>query len=214
MRSWSLLVEYIERWRNLVHNYKKCIDEASCIDTSKIARHRSYLSGNLRDKKDPKNEIKRDGKSGSNLGPKLKSEFRPNKAQVQKKGLLTLKEIKENDHPVEKHFLLKDLIVLLDKQNKIKLENGENPTANYSMVGSFDPIPISNEGHAFSSTYDVEKSLSEVTEFGPQFSKGAILVKLKVDGEVIITNVYPQMVKPDNGNCPTFYEIMIDDLDI
>ncbi|KAL2526441.1 Uncharacterized protein Adt_11495 [Abeliophyllum distichum] len=147
MRSWSLLVEYIERWRNLVHNYKKCIDEASCIDTCVQGMHSRILYNlqaniphyfedlatrfddlkfRLQDtevtyqviyvtRKIPRmksrgmeNQVspKRlrqfpmfPQKSGSNLGPKLKSEFRPNKAQVQKKGLLTLTELKENVYP-------------------------------------------------------------------------------------------------------------------
>ncbi|KAL2470500.1 Cornifin domain-containing protein [Abeliophyllum distichum] len=76
-------------------------------------------------------------------------------------------------HPVERCFVLKDIIVRLDKENKIKLETDENPTASYSMVsfGSFDPIPISNEEQTFFTPYDAGKSLSEVAEFGPQLSK-------------------------------------------
>ncbi|KAL2472117.1 Uncharacterized protein Adt_40253 [Abeliophyllum distichum] len=80
--------------------------------------------------------------------------------------------------------------------------------------GSFDPIPISNKEHTFFSPYDVGKSLSEVVEFGPQLSKGAIPVELNVDEEVTITYIYPEMVKPDSGNRPTFYEIMTNDLDV
>ncbi|KAL2491905.1 Uncharacterized protein Adt_27533 [Abeliophyllum distichum] len=85
-----------------------------------IARHGSYLPSDLRDKKDQKKEIKRVGKSGkpkeamtistvptkitfqkpgSNPYPKPKLEFRPNKVQVQRKGLHTLKELKENKYP-------------------------------------------------------------------------------------------------------------------
>ncbi|KAL2492058.1 hypothetical protein Adt_27686 [Abeliophyllum distichum] len=79
---------------------------------------------------------------------------------------------------------------------------------------SFDPIPISNVGQTFFTPYDAGKSLSEVAEFGPQLPKGAILVELKVHEEVTITCVYPEMVKPDSGNRPTFYEITIDDLDV
>ncbi|KAL2461665.1 Uncharacterized protein Adt_45085 [Abeliophyllum distichum] len=80
--------------------------------------------------------------------------------------------------------------------------------------GSFDPIPISNEEHTFFTPYDAGKSLSKVAKFGPQLPKGAIPVEFKVDEEVTITNVYPEMVKPDSDNCPTFYEIMTDDLDV
>ncbi|KAL2466436.1 Uncharacterized protein Adt_42287 [Abeliophyllum distichum] len=84
-----------------------------------IARHGSYLLSDLRDKKDPKKEIKRDGKSGkpkeamtisivlakitfqksgSNPSPKPKLKFRPNKVQVQRKGFLTLKELEEKEY--------------------------------------------------------------------------------------------------------------------
>ncbi|KAL2532336.1 hypothetical protein Adt_05687 [Abeliophyllum distichum] len=110
-------------------------------------------------------------------------------------------------HSVEKCFVLKDLIVRLDKKNK-KLETGENPFTSCSMVlfGSFNPILISNKGQTFSPTFDAENSLFEVTEFGPQLSKGAVLVELKVDREVNIMYVYLEMVKPDR--------IMTDDLDI
>ncbi|KAL2470474.1 hypothetical protein Adt_38610 [Abeliophyllum distichum] len=80
--------------------------------------------------------------------------------------------------------------------------------------GLFDPISISNEGSTFFTPYDAGKSLSEVAEFGPQLPKGAILVELKVDEEVTITYVYPEMVKPDSGNRPTFYKIMTDNLDV
>ncbi|KAL2498281.1 Uncharacterized protein Adt_23831 [Abeliophyllum distichum] len=80
--------------------------------------------------------------------------------------------------------------------------------------GSFDLISISNEGQTFFTPYDVEKSLSEVAEFGPQLPKGAIPVELKVDKEVTITYVYPKMIKPDSGNRPTFYEIITDNLDV
>ncbi|KAL2533510.1 Uncharacterized protein Adt_06861 [Abeliophyllum distichum] len=79
--------------------------------------------------------------------------------------------------------------------------------------GSFDPIPILNEGQTFFTLYDVGKSLFEVAEFGPQLPKRAIPVELKVDEEVTITYVYPEMVKPDSGNRLTVYEIMTDDLD-
>ncbi|KAL2486805.1 Uncharacterized protein Adt_31561 [Abeliophyllum distichum] len=41
---------------------------------------------------------------------------------------------------------------------------------------------------------------------------GAILVEFKVDEEITITYVYPEMVKPDSDNRLTFYEIMIDDI--
>ncbi|KAL2525808.1 Uncharacterized protein Adt_10862 [Abeliophyllum distichum] len=203
-------------------------------------------------------------KSGSNPGPKPKSEFRHNKVQVQSKGLLTLKELEEKEYPfsdsevfrildqlpeqkiielptpkrpeevgqvdhpkycrfhqiishtVERCFVLKDLIVCLVKGNKIKLETGKNPTASYSMVlfGSFDLISISNKGQTFSTPYDAGKSLFEVAKFGPQLLKGAILVELKVDEEITIAYVYPEMVKPDSGNRLTFYKIMADDLDV
>ncbi|KAL2525559.1 Uncharacterized protein Adt_10613 [Abeliophyllum distichum] len=106
-----------------------------------IARHRSYLSSDLRDKKDPKKEIKKDGKSGmpkdvmtisivpakitfqksgSNPSPKPKSEFRPNKVQVQRKGLLTLKELEEKEYL----FLYSEISGILNqllKQKIIKL---------------------------------------------------------------------------------------------
>ncbi|KAL2491453.1 Uncharacterized protein Adt_27081 [Abeliophyllum distichum] len=95
-RKEELVIEYIERWRNLVLNCKECINKVPSIDMSvqgthwgllynlqvnmpylfeelathahdqeiQIARHRGYLSSDLHDKKDPKKEIKRDGKSG------------------------------------------------------------------------------------------------------------------------------------------------------
>ncbi|KAL2542996.1 hypothetical protein Adt_03974 [Abeliophyllum distichum] len=112
--------------------------------------------------------------------------------------------------------MLKDLIVRLDKENKIKLETSKNPTANCLMVpfGLFDSISISKKGQTFPTLYGAEKSLSEVTEFGLKLSKEAILVELKVDEEVIITYVYPEMVKPDSDNQPIFYEIMTDDDDL
>ncbi|KAL2532074.1 Uncharacterized protein Adt_05425 [Abeliophyllum distichum] len=266
------------------HSFEELATRAHDLELH-IARHKSYLPSDVRDKKDPKKEIKRDvkegkpkeamtiftvpakitfQKSGSNLGPKPKPELRPNKVQVQRKGLLTLKELEEKEypfsdseisgildqlieqkiielpepkkpeeagqvdhpkycrfhqiisHPEERCFVLKDLIVRLDKENKIKLETGENPTASCSMVsfGSFDPISISNEGQTFFIPYDAGKSLSEVAEFGPQLLKGTIPVELKVDEEVTITYVYPKMVKPDSGNRPTFYEIMTNVLDV
>ncbi|KAL2505266.1 C2 calcium-dependent membrane targeting [Abeliophyllum distichum] len=249
----ELVEEYIERWRNLVLNCKERISEASSIDMCV---------------QDLKKEIKRDVKAGepkeaktiftvpakitfqkssSNLGPKPKPKLKPNKVQVQKKGLPTLKKHEEKEYPfsdsevsgildqlleqkiielpapkrpkeagqvdhpkycrfhqiishlVEKCFVLKDLIVCLDKENKIKLETGENPTASYSMVsfGSFDPISISNEEHTFFTPYDAGKSLSDVAEFGPQLPKGAIPLEFKVEEEVTIMYVYPEMVKPD-----------------
>ncbi|KAL2498371.1 Uncharacterized protein Adt_23921 [Abeliophyllum distichum] len=107
----GLVEEYIERWRNLVLNYKERISEASsidmCVQEIQIARHESYLPSDVRDKKDPKKEIKiyvKAGKpkeamtiftvptkitfqkSGSNLDPKSKPKLRPNKVQVQKEG--------------------------------------------------------------------------------------------------------------------------------
>ncbi|KAL2472530.1 Uncharacterized protein Adt_40666 [Abeliophyllum distichum] len=250
MSKEELVEEYIERWRNLVLNCKERISEASSIDMCvqdmhwgllynlqanmphsfqelatrahdleiQIARHGSYLPSNVRDKKNPKKKIKRDG---LNPGSNPKPEFRPNKVQVQRKGLLTLKELEEKEYPfsdsevsgildqlfeqkvielpppkrpeeagqvvhpkycrfhqiishlVERCFVLKDLIVRLDKENKIKLETDEHPNASYSMVsfGSFDPISISNKGQTFLTTYDAGESLSEVAEFGPQLPK-------------------------------------------
>ncbi|KAL2491850.1 Cornifin domain-containing protein [Abeliophyllum distichum] len=87
-------------------------------------------------------------------------------------------------YPMMWCFVLKDLIVLLDKENKIKLETRENLTVSCSMVsfGSFDPIPISSEGQTFTFTYDAGKSLFDVIEFGHQILEGAILVELKIDG--------------------------------
>ncbi|KAL2487057.1 Retrotrans gag domain-containing protein [Abeliophyllum distichum] len=226
---------------NMPHSFEELATRAHDLEIQ-IARHGSYLPSDVRDKKDPKKEIKRDvkagkpkeamtiftvpakgtfQKSGSNLSPKPKPELKPNKVQVQRKGLLTLKELEEKEypfsdsevsgildqlleqkiielpapkrpeeagqvdhpkycrfhqiisHPVERCFVLKDLIVRLDKENKIKLETGENPTASCSMVsfGSFDPIPISNEEQTFFTPYDAGKSLSEVAEFGPQLPK-------------------------------------------
>lgn len=235
------VVEYIERWRNLVLNCKERIIEASSIDMCvqgmhwgllynlqanmphsfeelatrthdlelQIARHGSYLPSDPRDKKDPKKEIKKEVNAvkskeamtistaptkiafqRSSSNPKSRLGFRPNKGQVQSRGHVTLKELEEKEypfsdaevpeildqlleqkiielpvskrpeeagkidhpkyckfhriisHPVEKCFVLKDLIVPLDKENKIKLETGENSTASCSMVsfGSFDPI--------------------------------------------------------------------------
>ncbi|KAL2532654.1 Retrotrans gag domain-containing protein [Abeliophyllum distichum] len=221
---------------NMPYSFEELATRAHDLEIQ-IARHGSYLPSDIRDKKDPKKEIKRDvkagkpkeamtiftvpakitfQKSGSNLGPKPKPELKPNKVQVQRKGLLTLKELEEKEypfsdsevsgildqlleqkiielpapkrseeagqvdhpkycrfhqiisHPVERCFVLKDLIVRLDKENKIKLETGENPSASCSMVsfGSFDPIPISNEEQTFFTPYDAGKSLSEVAEFG------------------------------------------------
>ncbi|KAL2493101.1 Ribonuclease H [Abeliophyllum distichum] len=255
---------------NMPHSFEELATRAYDLKIQ-IARYESYLPSDVRDKKDPKKEIKRDvkadkpkeamtiftvptkitfQKSGSNLGPKPKLELRPNKVQVQRKGLLTLKELEEKkysfsdsevseildqlleqkvielpapkrpektgqvdhhkycrfhqiiSHPVERCFVLNDLIVRLDKENKIKLETGENPTDSCSIVsfGSFDPIPILNEGQTFFTPYDVGKLLFEVAEFGPQLLKGAILVELKVDEEVTITYVYPEMVKPVSGH--------------
>ncbi|KAL2542684.1 Uncharacterized protein Adt_03662 [Abeliophyllum distichum] len=147
-------------------------------------------------------------KSGSNPGPKLKLEFRPNKVQVQRKGLLTLKKLEEKEypfsdygvsgildqlveqkiielpepkrpeeagqvdhpkycrfhqiisHPVQRCFVLKDLIVRLDKENKIKLKIGENLIVSCLMVlfGSFYPIPISNKGQIFLTPYDARSN--------------------------------------------------------
>lgn len=117
-------------------------------------------------------------------------------------------------HPVEKCFVLKDLIVRLDKENKIKLETRESPTADCSMVsfGSFDPTPIVKWENTFSHTYDADKSPAE--EFGLQLPEGAISVKFEVDGEITINYIYPGMDGPPIPNRPTFYEIMTDDLDI
>ncbi|KAL2532099.1 Uncharacterized protein Adt_05450 [Abeliophyllum distichum] len=50
-------------------------------------------------------------KSGSNLSPKPKPELRPNKVQVQRKGLLTLKELKEKEYP----FLDSEVSGILDQ---------------------------------------------------------------------------------------------------
>lgn len=117
-------------------------------------------------------------------------------------------------HLVEKCFVLKDLIVRLDKENKIKLEIGENPTAVCLKVllGSFDPIPIAEKKQTFFGVRDVCKSL--VKEFGPQLPKGAIPVTFEVDGEITISYVYPGMDRPNAPNRPTFYEIMTGDLDV
>ncbi|KAL2498282.1 Ribonuclease H [Abeliophyllum distichum] len=100
---------------NMSHSFEELATRAHDLEIH-IARHRSYLPSDVRDKKYPKKEIKRDGKagkpkeamtiftvptkitfqkSGSNLGPKPKPELRPSKVQVQRKGLLTLKELEE-----------------------------------------------------------------------------------------------------------------------
>ncbi|KAL2491922.1 Uncharacterized protein Adt_27550 [Abeliophyllum distichum] len=222
-----------------------------------IARQGSYLPSDLRDKKDPKKEIKRMDKlgnpkeattistvptkitfqkSGSNPCPKPKLEFRPNKVQVQRKGLHTLKEHEENKYPFSDSevsgildHLLKQKIIELLVRTRLE-EAGQvdhlkycrfheiisHPVESCSMVsfGSFDPIPISNKRQTFPTPYDIGKSLFEVTEFGPQLPKGAIPVELKVDKEITITYIYLDMVKLDSGNHPTFYEIMTDDLDV
>ncbi|KAL2497497.1 Retrotrans gag domain-containing protein [Abeliophyllum distichum] len=254
---------------NMPHSFEELATRAHDLEIQ-IARHGSYLPSDVRDKKYPKKKIKRDvkagkpkeamtiftvpskitfQKSGSNLGPKPKPELKPKKVQVQRKGLLTLKELEEKEYPfsdsgvygildqlleqkiielpapkrpeeagqvdhpkycrfhqiishqVERCFVLKDLIVRLDKENKIKLETGENPTASYSMVsfGSFYPILISNKEQTFFTPYDAGKSLSEVAEFGPQLLKGAIPVEFKVDEEVTITYVYPEMDEIGDG---------------
>lgn len=115
---------------------------------------------------------------------------------------------------MEKFFVLKDLIVCLDKENKIKLEIGENPIASSSMVsfGSFDLIPISGKKQTFFDVHDACKSL--VKEFGPHLLEGAIPVKFEVDGEITINYVYLGMDRPNAPNRPTFYEIMTGDLDV
>lgn len=117
-------------------------------------------------------------------------------------------------HPGKKCFVLKDLIVRLDKENKIKLETRENPTATCSMVsfGSFDPIPIPKKKQTF---FDVHKACkSSVEEFGPQLPEGAIPVKFEVDGEITISYIYPGMNGLSAPNHPAFYEIMTGDLDV
>ncbi|KAL2486366.1 Cornifin domain-containing protein [Abeliophyllum distichum] len=208
------------------HSFEELATRAHDLEIQ-IARHGSYLPSDVRDKKDPKKEIKRDVKADK---PKEAMTIFtvPSKITFQKSAAKRPEEAGQVDHPkycrfhqiishpVERCFVLKDLIVRLDKENKIKLETGENPTASCSMVsfGSFDPIPISNEEQTFFTPYDAGKSLSEVAEFGPQLPKGTISIEFKVDEEVTITYVYPEMVKPDRSNRPTFYEIMTDDLDV
>ncbi|KAL2480606.1 Uncharacterized protein Adt_33572 [Abeliophyllum distichum] len=97
------------------HSFEELATRAHDLEIQ-IARHGSYLPSDVHDKKDPKKEIKRDvkadkpkeamtiftvpakitfQKSSSNLGPKPKPELGPNKVQVQRKGLLTLKELEE-----------------------------------------------------------------------------------------------------------------------
>ncbi|KAL2526527.1 Uncharacterized protein Adt_11581 [Abeliophyllum distichum] len=101
------------------HSFEELATSAHDLEIQ-IVRHKSYLLSDLHYKKDPKKKIKRDGKLGkpkvamkiftgratiifqkptTNLSPKPKLKFRPNKAQFQKKGLLTLKKLEENEYP-------------------------------------------------------------------------------------------------------------------
>ncbi|KAL2474370.1 hypothetical protein Adt_35106 [Abeliophyllum distichum] len=79
--------------------------------------------------------------------------------------------------------------------------------------GSFDPIPISEKDKTFLLHIIPEKPI-QAYQVWNKLREGAISIKLKVDGELTITYVYPGMIKPYSPNPLTFYLIMMDDLDI
>ncbi|XP_038717270.1 uncharacterized protein LOC120010560 [Tripterygium wilfordii] len=300
------VVEYIERWRNLVLNCKERISESSSIDMCvqgmhwgllynlqanmphsfeelatrahdleiQIARHGSHLPS---DPRELKKEVKKDSKPSrtkesmavttdpvkiSTQKSKSKFESKTRKDQTQVKERPTLKQMQEKEypfadsevsgildqlleqklielptskrpeeigqtdnpkyckyhriigHPIEKCFVFKDIIMRLNRENKIDLDLTDNVEVNCGMVafGSFDPIPISMEAQTMPSSITNEESSN--IELTAELPEGAVRVQFIVDGEATTVYAYPGMPRPQAPNRPTLYEIMTDDLDV
>lgn len=91
-------------------------------------------------------------------------------------------------HPIEKCFVLKDLIVRLAKENKIDLDLTETAEANCTMItfGSFEPIPIIKNKPQYVQPI---KSTVELPE-------GDVKVNFIVDNKVTTVYAYPGMLEP------------------
>ncbi|GKV49781.1 hypothetical protein SLEP1_g56513 [Rubroshorea leprosula] len=106
-------------------------------------------------------------------------------------------------HPIGKCFVLKDLIVRLEKEGKIQLESEEgSATTNVAMVsfGSFNPVPL----------LPVQRTplMVQPKEFGPHLPKGAIQVKFQTDDEEKIAYAYPDMPTSGGPGSLSLYDLM------
>ncbi|GAV88457.1 LOW QUALITY PROTEIN: hypothetical protein CFOL_v3_31879, partial [Cephalotus follicularis] len=133
--KYEATVDYIERWRNLMLNCMERISEASSIDICinmphsfkvlvtmahdlelQITRHRSHIPSESQEKKEPKKDVKEDGKSRiakestaittskvqistKKQRPKPKLENKVPTSQPKKNGKRTLKELEDKEYP-------------------------------------------------------------------------------------------------------------------
>ncbi|GKV21559.1 hypothetical protein SLEP1_g31529 [Rubroshorea leprosula] len=109
---------------------------------------------------------------------------------------------------IGKCFVLKDLIVCLEKEGKIQLESEEGSAAiNVAMVsfGSFSPVPL----------LPVQPTplMVQPKEFGPHLPKGAIQVKFQTDDEEKIAYAYPGMPPSGGPSSLSLYDLIMVNLE-
>ncbi|GAV81272.1 Cornifin domain-containing protein, partial [Cephalotus follicularis] len=108
-----------------------------------IARHRSHFPSESREKKEPKKDVYL-GSTPKQKLIKLPTPKHPEEAgQVNDPKYCRYHQIAS--HPLEKCFILKDLILQLINEKKIILDVNENvTTSNVVMIsfGTFDPTPV------------------------------------------------------------------------
>ncbi|GKV47486.1 hypothetical protein SLEP1_g54388 [Rubroshorea leprosula] len=266
------MIDFIERWRNLILNCREKISEISSIDMCvqgmhwgllynlqanmphtfeelatrahdleiQIARHGNFLPTDARDKKESRKDVKKEVKPSKakeimavtttlvkisqqklKQNPKQDSEVPTIFEQLLALNLIELRTPKRpeevgrvNDPKyckyhrivsllIGKCFVLKDLIVCLEKEGKIQLESEEGSAAiNVAMVsfGSFSPIPL----------LPVQPTplMVQPKEFGPHLPKGAIQVKFQTDDEEKIAYAYPGMPTSGGPGSLSLYDLM------
>ncbi|GKU96286.1 hypothetical protein SLEP1_g9534 [Rubroshorea leprosula] len=111
-------------------------------------------------------------------------------------------------HSIGKCFVLKDLIVRLEKEGKIQLETEEgSATTNVAMVsfGSFSPVPL----------LPVQPTplMVQPKEFGPHLPKGEIQVKFQTNDEEKIAYAYLGMPTSGGPGSLSLYDLMMVNLE-